>query len=199
MRDGKRGGRPDWRGDTFIVLLAALAAVAGVAALLATVGTGGRLGTAATATALPVRTPALPPPVRCGSCWRPALSESWQIELSASPEPPFPPVKMIELDGFDTPAATVAALHRSLHGRGVVCYIDAGTWENWRPDAGQFPPGLLGRQDGGWPGERWLDVARYPGALARIMLARIQMCKSKGFDASTSTTSTGTPATPASA
>ena len=42
-------------------------------------------------------------------------------------------------------------------GRKVVCYIDAGTWEDWRPDAAQFTTSLLGRSNG-WPGERWLDV-----------------------------------------
>jgi hypothetical protein len=188
-------GRPDWRGTTLVVLLVALAAVSGVTALRATLGAGGRRAAAAT---LPVRTTAqlttpavvrtagrvpLPAPLPCPSCWRPSLSESWQIELSATPAPPYLPVKMIELDGFDTPAATVAALHRSLRGRGVVCYIDAGTWENWRPDANQFPAALLGLPDSGWPGERWLDIAKYPGALARIMRNRVRMCKSKGFNA----------------
>jgi hypothetical protein len=65
----------------------------------------------------------------------------------------------------------------------VVCYIDAGTWENWRPDAREFPRSLLGRKDGGWPGERWLDIARYRGILGRIMRARTRMCARKGFDA----------------
>lgn len=88
---------------------------------------------------------------------------------------------MIEVDGFDTRAATVAALHRS--SAGVVCYIDAGTWENWRPDAKQFPRSLLGKPDGGWAGERWLDIARFHGALGRIMQARARMCKQKGFSA----------------
>lgn len=89
---------------------------------------------------------------------------------------------MIEVDGFGTPAATVAALHRSLPGRRVVCYINAGTWENWRPDAASFPASLLGKPNG-WPGERWLDVARLGGALSRIMTARARMCQATGFDA----------------
>jgi len=125
----------------------------------------------------------LPPPVVCRHCWRPSLRESWQVEFAANPAPPYLRVRMFELDGFDTPAATVAALHRTLPGRGVVCYIDAGTWENWRPDASRFPKALLGRPDGGWPGERWLDIARYPGALAQIMRARVRMCQAKGFNA----------------
>jgi hypothetical protein len=111
------------------------------------------------------------------------MRESWQIQLSSPPKAPYPRVKMIEVDGFDTSAATVAALHRSLPGRRVVCYIDAGTWENWRPDASRFPKSLLGDKDGGWPGERWLDIAKFRGVLGRIMRARAQMCKRKGFDA----------------
>jgi endo-alpha-1,4-polygalactosaminidase (GH114 family) len=126
---------------------------------------------------------ALPGPVRCKSCWYPSVRESWQIQLSATPTAPFLRVKMIELDGFDTPASTVAGLHRSMPGRGVVCYIDAGTWENWRPDAGEFPKYLLGLKDGSWPGERWLDIARFHGTLSAIMRARVEMCRDKGFNA----------------
>lgn len=125
----------------------------------------------------------LPGPVRCRRCWHPALRESWQIQLSSTPKAPFVNAAMFEIDGFDTPAATVAALHRSLRGRGVVCYIDAGTWENWRPDAGEFPRSLLGKNDTGWSGERWLDIAKINGALGRIMRARATMCKHKGFNA----------------
>ena len=43
--------------------------------------------------------------------------------------------------------------------RYAVCYIDAGTWENWRPDRQRFPDSVLGRANG-WPGERWLDIRR---------------------------------------
>ncbi|MFQ5739279.1 MAG: endo alpha-1,4 polygalactosaminidase [Acidobacteriota bacterium] len=40
----------------------------------------------------------------------------------------------------------------SLHaqGRKVICYISAGSWESWRPDAGQFPSYLLGKPLSGW-------------------------------------------------
>lgn len=133
--------------------------------------------------ARPAAPASLPAPVRCHLCWRPRAIESWQIQISSTPKAPFGKVAMFEVDGFDTPASTVAALHRSLRGRGVVCYIDAGTWENWRPDAARFPKSLLGKPDGGWPGERWLDIASLKGSLARIMTARTQMCKRKGFDA----------------
>jgi endo-alpha-1,4-polygalactosaminidase (GH114 family) len=141
-------------------------------------GGSGQQGPLVAATA--VRLPGLVP---CESCWYPPVQESWQIQLSSTPAAPFLHVRMIEVDGFGTPASTVAALHRSMPGRGVVCYIDAGTWENWRPDAGEFPKYLLGLKDGSWPGERWLDIARFNGVLAAIMRARAEMCKNKGFNA----------------
>jgi hypothetical protein len=122
-------------------------------------------------------------PAPCRACRHLPLRESWQIQLSSPPRAPFLHVGMYEVDGFDTPASTVTALHHSFPGRFVVCYIDAGTWENWRPDASAFPKQLLGRADVGWQGERWLDIARFQAALARIMQARTEMCRRKGFDA----------------
>ena len=83
------------------------------------------------------------------------------------------------MDGFDNSAATVADFH-SL-GQRVICYIDVGTWENWRPDASQFPSSVLGNSNG-WPGERWLDI-RQLSVLEPIMTQRFEMCQQKGFDA----------------
>jgi hypothetical protein len=87
---------------------------------------------------------------------------------------------VIELDGFDTPAATVAAVHAL--GKHVVCYLDVGTWENWRPDAKRFPSDVLGKPDAGWPGERWLDIRKL-SVLLPIMRSRFETCARKGFDA----------------
>ena len=84
-----------------------------------------------------------------------------------------------DLDGFDTSAREVASLHAL--GRHVVCYIDVGTWENWRPDAHAFPRSVLGRPNG-WPGERWLDIRRL-SILEPIMRRRFEMCARKRFDA----------------
>jgi hypothetical protein len=69
-----------------------------------------------------------------------------------------------------------------LHAQGkhVICYIDVGTAEDWRPDYSSFPASVLG--NGGWPGEKWLDI-RQLSILEPIMTARFQMCKEKGFDA----------------
>ena len=81
---------------------------------------------------------------------------------------------------FDTAKSVVASLHDS--GRHVVCYISAGSRENWRPDKDAFPARIVGRPLDGWPGERWLDV-RALKPLRRIMGARLDMCDEKGFDA----------------
>ena len=163
-----------------------MATAVGAAGILASAGVFAHGSADAHAVALTSASTArgrLPAPVKCQSCWRPHLRESWQIQLNSTPGRPFLKVAMIEVDGFDTPVATIAALHRTFPGRGVVCYIDAGTWENWRPDAHEFPRYLLGKPDGGWAGERWLAIARFHGGLGRIMQARARMCKRKGFNA----------------
>jgi len=89
------------------------------------------------------------------------------------------PVQVTDMDGFDTSAATVAGFHGL--GQRTICYIDVGTWESWRPDAGEFPSSVLGSSDG-WPGEQWLDI-RQLSVLEPIMTARFEMCQQKGFDA----------------
>ena len=71
----------------------------------------------------------------------------------------------------------------ALHARGayVICYISVGSWEDWRPDAVDFPEEVIGRKYSGWPGERWLDIRRMD-LLAPIMEARLDLCAAKGFD-----------------
>lgn len=76
--------------------------------------------------------------------------------------------------------AAVRAVHRL--GDYAICYVDAGTWEDWRPDARSFPRAVLGRPVAGWPGERWLDVAD-AGKLLPIMARRARLCAEAGFDA----------------
>ena len=55
----------------------------------------------------------------------------------------------------------------------------AGTFEEWRPDAKQFLDADLGSPLAEWPGERWLNVKS--DNVKKIMAARMQMCKDKGF------------------
>ncbi|MFC4119729.1 endo alpha-1,4 polygalactosaminidase [Nonomuraea zeae] len=132
----------------------------------------------------PARAAALPAPVACAGCWRPALNTSWQWQLSSLPKKPFLNVQMYDIDGFAAKdGAIVKSLKADKPGRGVVCYLSAGTFEDWRPDAGQFPAEVLGSPLEDWEGERWLDVRKYTGKLGEIMKARLDMCKAAGFDA----------------
>ena len=114
--------------------------------------------------------------------WRPASTDRFQIDLSATPTPRQlrGAYSMIETDEVDTSATVVASVHRL--GKRAVCYVDVGTWEKWRPDAKRFPSSVLGKPDAGWPGERWLDVRR-TSILLPLMRARFAVCKAKGFDA----------------
>jgi hypothetical protein len=116
--------------------------------------------------------------------WTPRPGQSWQWMLSSVPTPTqlaaAPDITAWDVDGFDTSAQRVADIHA--RGAGAVCYISAGSWENWRPDAGAFPASVKGRKLDGWAGERWLDI-RMRAVLQPIMTSRIQMCKDKGFDA----------------
>jgi hypothetical protein len=115
-----------------------------------------------------------------GASWTPPLVTSWQWQLASLPSvAQLISVQMYDVDGFDATSSVVSGMHTAnIH---AVCYIDAGTWEDWRPDAGSFPSSVLGNTNG-WPGEKWLDV-RQISILGPIMLARFQMCKDKGFDA----------------
>lgn len=126
-----------------------------------------------TTTTVPAATTTTPTSGR----WRPAPGTTWQWQLTG-PIDSSVDVQMYDVDLFDVPASTVAALQAQ--GRRVVCYFSAGAWEDWRPDAGRFPADVLGESNG-WPGERWLDIRRLD-ALAPIMRARLDLCASKGFD-----------------
>jgi hypothetical protein len=112
--------------------------------------------------------------------WVPAAGSTFAVQYGGKRLDAKVPANVYDVDGFDTKASTVAALHAK--SRHVVCYIDVGTWENWRPDADKFPQGVLGHRDGHWPGERWLDI-RQLTVLQPLMAARFRMCRAKGFDA----------------
>ena len=98
--------------------------------------------------------------------WQPRPGVAWQWQLDGEVRPSAD-VPVYDIDGFENTAADVARLHRA--GRRVICYVDVGTWERFRPDAHAFPGSVLGRPNG-WPGERWLDVRRL-GALEPILRA----------------------------
>lgn len=112
--------------------------------------------------------------------WHPApRTAPWQIQFQG-PLDPSVPASVYDVDGYATSAAQVRALHE--RGRRVACYMDMGSWESYRPDAGDFPASVLGAQYEGYPQERWLDIRRIP-TLAPILGKRLKICARKGFDA----------------
>ncbi|GAC1391483.1 MAG: endo alpha-1,4 polygalactosaminidase [Candidatus Saccharimonadales bacterium] len=110
--------------------------------------------------------------------WIPAPQISWQWQLS-TPVDQSIDAQMYDIDMFSNDESVVQALHSK--GRHVVCYISAGSVEDWRPDAGEFPREVIGKDYTGWPGERWLDIRRND-LIAPIMEKRLDECKAKGFD-----------------
>ncbi len=112
--------------------------------------------------------------------WLPAPTiVPWQWQLQGKIDTSVP-ADVYELDGFDVPAEVVDTLHAD--GRKVICYLSAGSWEDWRPDAEDFPREVLGKRYEGYPSERWLDI-RKVDKLAPILEKRFAMCAEKGFDA----------------
>jgi hypothetical protein len=111
--------------------------------------------------------------------WQPPAKPSWYWQLTGTIRMDRA-ASIYDVDGTDTTASTVAALHAK--GRRVVAYFSAGSYENWRPDASAFPAVVKGRSLDGWAGERWLDVRRVD-ILIPIMRHRAQLAASKGFDA----------------
>jgi hypothetical protein len=120
----------------------------------------------------------LPAALAHATRWIPGPGTTYQIQYDGNYDASVP-AQVYDVDMFDAPQSFIDKLHAM--GRKVVCYISVGTWENWRPDASTFPKSVLGHPDGGWKGERWLDVTQTQ-ILEPIMTARLQMCKAKHFD-----------------
>lgn len=128
--------------------------------------------------------------------WKPALVTSWHwmidhpldlnnpkdmgLEDPNGKKLTFAPPTVYDIDWEMNSAKTVQALHAM--NKKVICYVDVGAFENYRPDARKFPKTVIGKPDGHWEGSYWLDIRRLD-VLLPIMRDRFQVCKTKGFDA----------------
>ncbi|MFN2150965.1 MAG: endo alpha-1,4 polygalactosaminidase [Anaerolineales bacterium] len=110
--------------------------------------------------------------------WQPAAGLTWQWQLGSALD------LDLRVDVWDIDLGVHKSVVDKLHSldASVICYISVGSYENWRSDASQFPEEVLGKNYEGWSGERWLDIRRID-LLAPIMLARLDDCAAKGFDA----------------
>jgi hypothetical protein len=118
------------------------------------------------------------PPALAAAGWRPSADERrLDLQLTA----PFDLVRPADVMALELFGSSGERLQR-LRERGVanLCHVAAGVWENWRPDARDFPQAALGRSPTGWRGQRWLDV-RHPG-LRPILEKRLDLCRARGFD-----------------
>ena len=109
--------------------------------------------------------------------WRPGPGVTWQWQLTEDLEFGFD-VEMYDIDLFEVTEDEIRQLRSA--GRVVICYFSAGSREDWRPDADDFPAAGIGQPLGGWPGEHWLDI-RSPGVRA-VHAARLDLAAAKGCD-----------------
>ncbi len=123
----------------------------------------------------PVRRPVGP---GAGAVWRPGPGLHWQWQLRGRSDLGVT-ADVYDLDWQDTSPDLVARLHAA--GRRVICYVDIGAVESYRPDAGSFAASVQGRRVDGYPEERYLDV-RQVATLAPPLLRRFDTCRAKAFD-----------------
>lgn len=154
--------------------------LAGAVVLLSQLMLSGCMSADSDSNSQPTDTPTVPPTDTVESSSWPQFPSglSWQWQLSGSVNTGYQ-VDVYDLDLFDTPASTIADLKAA--GRKVVCYFSAGSWEEWRDDADQFPASVLGNTLDGWEDEKWLDI-RSPQVLT-IMKSRLDLAAAKGCDA----------------
>ncbi|KVC58223.1 endo alpha-1,4 polygalactosaminidase [Burkholderia ubonensis] len=132
-----------------------------------------------------------------GADWPPTLDPNpavqppkwdWQLAVPVVVNPDTT-IRIYDIDMF---ANEQSGAVQTLHGNGykVICYVDAGSWESWRDDAGQFPASILGKNYSGFHDEKWLDVrdvnsakSQTGTALAKILDARFDRAKNMGCDA----------------
>ncbi|MGD9510344.1 MAG: endo alpha-1,4 polygalactosaminidase [Geminicoccaceae bacterium] len=112
------------------------------------------------------------------AAWKPSVRGPFDIQLT-SPFQLTRKAAMVALGAVETSPTRL----QDLQSRGVrtVCVINAGAWENWRPDSGAFDKRLVGAPLAGWPAERWLDI-RALDALGPVLARRLDLCRDKGFD-----------------
>lgn len=109
--------------------------------------------------------------------WKPKPGTSWQWQLSGTIATGLD-VNMYDID-FETAATVINTLHAQ--GKTVICYMSAGSWENFRADANLYPAFILGNTLAGWPDEKWVDIRRLD-VLGPILEARMDAALQRGCD-----------------
>jgi hypothetical protein len=113
-----------------------------------------------------------------GGVWPPAPCTTWQWQLTGTIDTSVE-VEVYDIDLFEAPQEAIDQLHAD--GRTVICYFSAGSYEDWRPDAEQFPAAAIGRPLDDWPGEWWVDPRS--AEVRQIMEDRLDLAVDKQCDA----------------
>jgi hypothetical protein len=113
-----------------------------------------------------------------GSCVKP---QAFDIDLYVDQK----------ISGNNTTLDTAAVNAIHANGAKAICYVEAGGWEDFRPDAQTYVTYdnscghcLLGKTIGGFPNERWVNVQQVawltqPGG---VLDSRVAKCAQAGFD-----------------
>ncbi len=88
--------------------------------------------------------------------WRPPAGTTFAIILSTAPNRVVTDAQAVDIDLFEAKPTTVGDLKGQ--GKRVICYMSAGSWEEWRPDANKFPRRVIGKPLDDWEGESYLDI-----------------------------------------
>lgn len=107
---------------------------------------------------------------------KPGISWQWQLlgDIDTSHD-----VNLYDIDLVDSPQSVIDEFHD--RGTKVICYFSAGTWEDFRDDAADFPDEVIGRTLDDWDEEKWLDISNFE-KFEDIMIKRLDLAVQKGCD-----------------
>eukprot|EP00903_Cladosiphon_okamuranus_P020129 g18483.t1 len=129
-------------------------------------------------------------PEAASSWYQPVLGTAWEWQIDGKPIPggngpgSLYDVELYDID-YSYSSAVIADLQRK--GKKVMCYVSAGTSEDFRDDINLFPEAVKGGivsfgEGDTFPDEKWLDLRRLD-LVAPIMLERLDIMQAKGCDA----------------
>lgn len=116
--------------------------------------------------------------VAADNWWKPTVGQTFQWQLT-TPVNTSVKAEIYDIDYQENSKAIVDKLHSQ--GIRVICYLETGSWESYRPDAKLFPAIVKGKTLNGYASEKYLDIRRLD-ILGPLMQSRLDECKSKGFD-----------------
>ncbi|MCV7302962.1 endo alpha-1,4 polygalactosaminidase [Mycobacterium barrassiae] len=112
--------------------------------------------------------------------WQPPVGTTWQWQLSGLPVDTSLDVAVYDVDLLTTTDDELVTL--KVNGRKVICYFSAGSWEDFRPDASDFPDVAKGNPlDPPFQDELWLDTRN--ADVRTLMQRRLDLAVSRGCDA----------------